>query len=137
MNNRFFKARFLGILMVLAVLAGFSVLEMFLWNHLMPDIFGLPRINYWQAAGFLLLCRTLFGNFGPAFLSDYRHGRGERLFHQRNPLREKWMNMSEEERKAFIEKEKDFRHIFHDHFSRRFDGFDAKEKKSGQEGGNE
>ncbi|MHB9291677.1 hypothetical protein Holit_00755 [Hollandina sp. SP2] len=137
MNNHCFKVRFLGILTVLAVLAAFSVAAMFLWNLIMPDIFGLPKINYWQAAGFLLLCRILFGNFGPAYLPYYGHGRRERLFHQSNPLREKWMNMSEEERKAFIEKEKDFRHIFHDHFSRRFDYFNEKDKKSEQEGNHE
>jgi len=38
-----------------------------------------------------------------------RRGKGdEHLFGHGNKLREKWMNMSEEERKEFMEKEKDF-----------------------------
>jgi hypothetical protein len=35
---------------------------------------------------------------------------------RQNPLRERWMNMSAEDRKAFMEKEKDFRNVFYDRF---------------------
>lgn len=31
-----------------------------LWNWLMPDIFGLPHITFWQAVGLNLLCSILF-----------------------------------------------------------------------------
>jgi hypothetical protein len=34
-----------------------------LWNALMPSIFGLPAIGFWQALGLLLLGRILFGGF--------------------------------------------------------------------------
>jgi hypothetical protein len=37
---------------------------MLLWNWLMPDIFGLKRLNYWQAWGLLVLCWILFKNWG-------------------------------------------------------------------------
>lgn len=30
------------------------------WNWLMPEIFGLRRLNYWQAGGLLVLCWILF-----------------------------------------------------------------------------
>jgi len=33
---------------------------MYLWNNLMPYIFSLPTINFWQTAGLLLLCQLLF-----------------------------------------------------------------------------
>jgi hypothetical protein len=33
---------------------------MLLWNWLMPDIFGLKRLTYWQAWGLLILCHILF-----------------------------------------------------------------------------
>lgn len=33
---------------------------MFLWNHLMPYIFSLPTLNFWQTAGLLLLIQLLF-----------------------------------------------------------------------------
>lgn len=31
-----------------------------LWNWLMPDIFGLPHITFWQAVGLNLLSSILF-----------------------------------------------------------------------------
>jgi hypothetical protein len=52
-----------GILGVgLAFLFGWVV--MLLWNWLMPDIFGLKRVTYWQAWGLLILCTILFKGFG-------------------------------------------------------------------------
>jgi len=33
---------------------------MLLWNALLPDIFGLPVITFWQAAGIKILFRLLF-----------------------------------------------------------------------------
>lgn len=44
-----------------ALLFGFVV--MWLWNWLMPDIFGLKRISYWQAWGLVVLSWILFKNF--------------------------------------------------------------------------
>jgi hypothetical protein len=115
--NKIFKFRIAGILIALAMIAVFGVGVMFLWNALLPGIFGLPFINYWQAAGLLLLGRVLFGGFCPGrFMAHVRPGRDERLFHHGNPLREKWMNMTADERKAFVEKEKDFLR-FHRGFS--------------------
>lgn len=46
----------------LAVLFGFVV--MWLWNWLMPAIFGLPSLTFWQAAGIIILFKLLFGGFG-------------------------------------------------------------------------
>ena len=34
---------------------------MFLWNFAMPDIFGLPRIDYWHALAITLLTGILLG----------------------------------------------------------------------------
>lgn len=34
-----------------------------LWNWLMPGIFGLKTITYWQAVGLFILFRILFGCF--------------------------------------------------------------------------
>jgi hypothetical protein len=42
----------------LLALCGWAVMA--LWNWLMPDIFGLKRLSYWQAAGLLILCTILF-----------------------------------------------------------------------------
>ena len=35
-----------------------------LWNLLLPPLFGLPQITFWQGLGMLALCRILFGGFG-------------------------------------------------------------------------
>jgi len=45
-----------------ALLIGYII--MLLWNWLMPDIFGLVTINYWQAVGIIILAKFLFGGFG-------------------------------------------------------------------------
>ena len=44
-------------------LAFFGFIVMLLWNWLMPDIFGLKKITYWQAWGLLVLCSILFKGF--------------------------------------------------------------------------
>ena len=43
---------------VLALFFGFVV--MWLWNWLMPTIFGLPTLTYWQAWGLVILFHILF-----------------------------------------------------------------------------
>ena len=35
-----------------------------LWNWLMPMLFGLREVTFWQAVGMLALSRILFGGFG-------------------------------------------------------------------------
>ena len=37
---------------------------MWLWNWLMPRIFMLTTISYWQALGLQTLCNLLFSNRG-------------------------------------------------------------------------
>ena len=49
----------------------FGILVMLLWNWLMPLIFGLPEITYWQAFGIVILVKLVFGTIG------HRHGRKE------------------------------------------------------------
>jgi len=46
---------------VMALLLGFVV--MWLWNWLMPAIFGLPTITFWQAWGLVVLAHILFKSF--------------------------------------------------------------------------
>ena len=39
----------------------FGYVIMLLWNWLMPEIFGLTEIGYWQAVGVIILAKLLFG----------------------------------------------------------------------------
>ena len=114
-----FKFRFLGIAVFLAAIAVFSAVAMFLWNAIMPEIFGLHALSYWQTVGLLLLARILFGGLGLRHF--WSHGRGGG-FHHVNPLREKWMNMTDDERVEFVRTHHRFRnHPFFEENSSRKD----------------
>ena len=107
------KSRLLIVPIMLAMIALFGVAIMLLWNILMPQIFGLPVLNYWQAVGLLLFTRILLGGLGLGN-GFTRHGPGAPYSRHGNKLREKWFNMSEDERKEFMEKEGGF-FRFHNH----------------------
>ena len=65
--KRFFSIAFkifFGILAAIAFALLFGYGIMWLWNWLMPEIFGLTEIGYWQAVGILVLAKVLFGGFG-------------------------------------------------------------------------
>lgn len=48
--------------LVVAIFLGLSVVLTILWNWLMPTIFGLPQVGFWQAVGLMLLSTLLFGS---------------------------------------------------------------------------
>ncbi|HEY3370016.1 MAG TPA: hypothetical protein VGK10_04155 [Prolixibacteraceae bacterium] len=79
-------------LIILAFIA-FGLITMHLWNWLMPLLFHLPAITFWQTVGLLILSRLLLGGFGG-------HGRGHG-HHCRRDMHEKWEKMSPEEREQF------------------------------------
>lgn len=83
-----------------AFAAVFGGLVMLLWNWLMPDIFGLPELSFWQAAGLLVLCKILLGGMGG---EHGHHHHGHCGHADRNQLRERWENMTPEERKRLVE----------------------------------
>ena len=46
-------------LAVIMLVIGYVVMQ--LWNWLMPEIFGLGTLTYWQAFGLLILAKIIFG----------------------------------------------------------------------------
>ena len=60
----------LGAFLGLALAAVFGGVLMFLWNYVMPGVFHLPAITFWQAVALLVLARLLTGRIGHG-----RHGR--------------------------------------------------------------
>jgi len=46
----------------LAILFGFVI--MWLWNWIMPEVFGLTTLSYWQAVGLFILLKILLGGCG-------------------------------------------------------------------------
>jgi hypothetical protein len=71
----------------------FGWVVMLLWNWLMPDIFGLKRLTYWQAWGLLVLSHILFKGFGSGHGSA-RSDRKRRR-HLRRYLREEQADVKE------------------------------------------
>lgn len=68
------------IIMLIIICAGFATAVLELWNWLMPKIFGLHAITYWQALGLMGLCWLLFGGPRAWFRGGHRmHGRWQRL----------------------------------------------------------
>jgi hypothetical protein len=62
-----------------------------LWNWLLPELFGWPRIGFWQALGLLALCRILFGG---GFQSSRRSN-------SRRRMEERYEHLTPEERERF------------------------------------
>lgn len=52
---------FLAALLFFSMIMAFPV--MWLWNWLMPVIFGLPTLTFWQSLGLLTLCSFLFKTY--------------------------------------------------------------------------
>lgn len=52
----------LGIVGAAALAIIFGLVIQWLWNSLMPEIFGLPEVSYWQAVGLAVLSHILFGS---------------------------------------------------------------------------
>lgn len=81
-----------------------GALVMWLWNWLMPVIFGLPMLTFWQAVGLVVLCRLLVGNIGLGG-HHHHHGHGHcGCGEGQNKLRQRWTNMTPEERQEIIDK---------------------------------
>jgi hypothetical protein len=74
---------------IAATVFGFVVMR--LWNWLMPGLFALHPVTFWQALGLLILGKLLFGGF-------HGHSRG---MGWRRRMRERWQHMTPEEREKF------------------------------------
>jgi hypothetical protein len=55
---------FVGLVFALLFALVFGFLVKWLWNWLMPALFGLKEITYWQAFAMVVLAKLLFGAFG-------------------------------------------------------------------------
>ena len=66
-----------AVVLVPAFFVLFGAVTMWLWNWLMPAIFKLPTIGFWQAIGILCLSQLLFkgGQFGRAGRSRWKKER--------------------------------------------------------------
>lgn len=116
--KNFRKKRFLGVLIFIAVFVAAIAVVMLLWNALIPSIIGWGTINYWQAAGLMILSRLLlggFGRFGKFRGGHHHHDHREKRedFRKWHALRERMKDMSREDKREYMRK----------HMRDHFDGF--------------
>ena len=69
----------LGVLAAAVFALAFGWFVMLLWNWLMPVVFGLGVITYWQAFGLVVLAKLIFGAVGGGkhmhgSRRDWKHG---------------------------------------------------------------
>lgn len=81
-------------LFVIVMLFLVGYILMLLWNWLMPELFGISTINYWQAFGILVLAKIIFGFGG---------GNGPGKSHKKRRLRSKSNKSCSTLRKDFSE----------------------------------
>jgi len=89
------KRALAGMSIVLCAVALLSVVVMLLWNALIPELFNGPILNYWQAAGILLLSHILLRGTPLYGMRGWRRARRMRSWKKR------LASMSAEERAAF------------------------------------
>jgi hypothetical protein len=77
------------ILMVIIGVFVVGSIVMLLWNALMPVIFHLPLISFWQALGLLILTKILFSGF---------RGGGPKAQWKKDKLKDAWKNMTPEQK---------------------------------------
>ena len=78
------------ILFVIAFAGLAGVVTMYLWNWLMPYLFGLPEITFLQTLGILILTKILFG-FGKGGWGG-KHGHKSHMSPmEKEMIRRKWM----------------------------------------------
>lgn len=94
MRTHFRKRWYLFVPLIIVGFAAFGFVTMYLWNWLMPVVFHLPEITFWQTVGLMILSRLILG-FGCH--------KGSRHDHYRSRMYEKWEKMTPEEREQFRE----------------------------------
>jgi hypothetical protein len=84
-----------AVLFFILISSALGFVVMLLWNNILPDIFNVNRINFWQAAGLLILTRIFFGGYFRGFRDrhDIRH-----------EMYRKWEKLTPEERQALFER---------------------------------
>lgn len=97
MRSRFFFFAPFALLAFLGFIALGGYLVQLLWNWLLPELFGLPEVTFWQALGLLMLSRILFGGVGGRRGGHWGHkgGVGARV---RERMAERWGDFPDEKR---------------------------------------
>ncbi|WP_040762238.1 hypothetical protein [Spirosoma panaciterrae] len=79
----------------LVALLGITYIVYWLWNQVLVAVAPVKVVTYWQALGLLVLFRILFGGF------RFNSPGGRAPFERGHQWREKWHQMTDEERAQF------------------------------------
>jgi hypothetical protein len=97
-NRRFIPGKgFIFFLIIIPGILLFGLIVMLLWNAILPSVAHVNSVTYPQALGILVLSKILFGGF------NKRHWGGK----WRNEMRERFANMTPEEKERFKAEWKD------------------------------
>lgn len=69
-----------------------------LWNWIVPAVFAGPTISFLHALGILLLAKMLFGGFSGKTSGGCGSWKNKKQHFWKKRFKEKWQNMSEEEK---------------------------------------
>ena len=104
MRRKWWMVLFAPPLIVLFIFVGGEIVKL-LWNWLLPPLFGLHQITFWQGLGILILARILFGGIGrhgssypPGLRGRMRERMAERMGQR---MGERWERMTPDERERF------------------------------------
>ena len=89
------------VIFVFAFIVGLSFAVMALWNNILVSVLHVGAITFWQALGIFGLAKILFGGFPGPRGRWGGGGPGRWKQHMGEGMKEKWMNMTPEEREKF------------------------------------
>lgn len=118
----------LGFVGLFALVFGFVV--KWVWNMLMPAVFGLSEITFWQAFGMVILAKLLFGGFSPHRRD--RSYQSDRLHHDWHfpwrRFRDQRQNL-----KSHYRSWKDYHRFWHEEGEAAFEAYIGRKKNEAQD----
>ena len=118
----------LGFAVLFALVFGFVV--KWIWNLLMPAVFGLSEITFWQAFGIVILAKLLFGGFSP-----HRHDRSRGDFRLHHDWHFPWKRFSDQRQdlKSNYRNWKYYHQFWRDEGAAAFEAYIDRQKREAQE----
>ena len=118
----------LGFAALFALVFGFVV--KWIWNMLMPAVFGLGEITFWQAFGIVILAKLLFGSFSP-----HRRDRSYRDFRLRHDWHFPWKRFGDQRNdlKSNYRNWKYYHRFWHEEGAAAFKDYVDRKKRQAQE----
>ncbi len=63
----------LGLIVIVILIAVMTAIFMWIWNAVVPDVFGFKQVTFLQALGILILAGMLFGGHRVVEVPVYPH----------------------------------------------------------------